>query len=304
MGIQLIDVMISMYLLGALGDFDSTAYAQGPDSTRAQIMFLLATFIICVVFMNMLIAIMGDTFGKVSEAQVESGIRERVVLISDHAWLLDLQKIFKGKRYVIRVRPSSGAGEESDPTEGAIDEVEIELQKKIGKVQSTIHKRVDSVDLNTRFLLDYQQKTVDKVLKKIKEFENKANDHFHQSDEEDDEDGQPMSPEKKQENKLVKSKKAELLKAMNKQTSDQSLTIDSVQEIAMKWMELADENGDGELDLKEFSEFFQKLDGFVVSDDEIKEIFEDFDGSGNRKLSVEEFARAIHQIVLADQDEA
>lgn len=92
---------------------------------------------------------------------------------------------------------------------------------------------------------------------------------------------------------MIKSKKAELLKAMNKQTSDQSLTIDSVQEIAMKWMELADQNGDGELDLKEFTEFFQKLDGFVVSDDEIKEIFDDFDGSGNRKLSVEEFARAI-----------
>jgi len=133
-GVDVIDVMLSMYLMGALGDFDAGAYAHGPDSTRAQIMFLLATFIICVVFMNMLIAIMGDTFGKVSEAQVESGIRERVVLISDHAWLLDLQKIFKGKRYVIRVRPSSGAGEESDPTEGAIDEVEIELQKKIAKV--------------------------------------------------------------------------------------------------------------------------------------------------------------------------
>lgn len=303
MDIQLIDVMISMYLLGALGDFDPAAYAQGPDSTRAQIMFLLATFIICVVFMNMLIAIMGDTFGKVSEAQVESGIRERVVLISDHAWLLDLQKIFKGKRYVIRVRPSSGAGEERDPTEGAIDEVEAELQKKIGRVQSTIHKRVDSVDLNTRFLLDYQQKTVDKVLRKIKEFESRAHDFFHQSDEEDDEDGQPMSPEKKQENKLIKNKKAELLKAMNKQTSDRSLTIESVGEIAMKWMELADQNGDGELDLKEFTEFFSRLDGFVVSDDEIRAIFEDFDGSGNKKLSVEEFARAIHQIVLADQEE-
>lgn len=86
----MIDVFLSMYLLGALGDFDGSSYAHGPDATRAQIMFLISTFIICVVFMNMLIAIMGDTFGKVSEAQVESGIRERVVLISDHAWLLDL----------------------------------------------------------------------------------------------------------------------------------------------------------------------------------------------------------------------
>ena len=59
-------------------------------------MFLLATFIIAVVFMNMLIAIMGDTFGKVLEVAEESGLREQVVLIADHAWLLDLKKIFKG----------------------------------------------------------------------------------------------------------------------------------------------------------------------------------------------------------------
>ena len=59
-------------------------------------MFLLATFIIAVVFMNMLIAIMGETFGQVQETSVESGLRERVVLIADHAWLLDPKKIFEG----------------------------------------------------------------------------------------------------------------------------------------------------------------------------------------------------------------
>jgi Ca2+-binding EF-hand superfamily protein len=41
----------------------------------------------------------------------------------------------------------------------------------------------------------------------------------------------------------------------------------------------------------------------MVSEDEIKQIFNDFDGSGNGFLSVEEFARAIYQAVLADQDE-
>jgi hypothetical protein len=86
----IIDVFISIYMLGALGDFDGTRYNVGPDKNRASLMFLFATFIICVVFMNMLIAIMGDTFAQVSEASVESGIRERVVLISDHAWLLNL----------------------------------------------------------------------------------------------------------------------------------------------------------------------------------------------------------------------
>jgi hypothetical protein len=32
-------------------------------------------------------------------------------------------------------------------------------------------------------------------------------------------------------------------------------------------------------------------------------MFEEFDGSGNGNLSVEEFARAIYQVVLAENDE-
>jgi hypothetical protein len=50
-------------MLGALGDFDTTIYRIGYDRYFATTMFLIATFIISVVFMNMLIAIMGDTFG-------------------------------------------------------------------------------------------------------------------------------------------------------------------------------------------------------------------------------------------------
>lgn len=93
---SMIDVIISVYMMGALGDFDSARYRIGYDRYFAMMMFLLATFIICVVFMNMLIAIMGETFGQVQEVSHESGLREQVVLIADHAWLLDLKKIFKG----------------------------------------------------------------------------------------------------------------------------------------------------------------------------------------------------------------
>jgi len=152
---SVVDIVVSIYMLGALADFDSTRYNEGPDKNTASFMFLVATFIICVVFMNMLIAIMGETFGQVSEASVESGIREQVVLISDHAWLLDLQKIFKGKKYVIRVRPSSSSEGLGDPIQDHVSEVENSLQKKLSKVQNTVHKRIDIVDVNTRFLLGF-----------------------------------------------------------------------------------------------------------------------------------------------------
>jgi hypothetical protein len=65
--IPILDVIISVYMMGALGDFDNQIYRVGYDKYWALGMFLLATFVICVVFMNMLIAIMGETFGTVTE---------------------------------------------------------------------------------------------------------------------------------------------------------------------------------------------------------------------------------------------
>ena len=94
-------MLISVYMLGALGDFESPVYREGWDRHAATAMFLLATFFISVVFMNMLIAIMGETFAQVQENAEENGILERVSLINDFIWLIDLRSIFAGQKYII-----------------------------------------------------------------------------------------------------------------------------------------------------------------------------------------------------------
>jgi hypothetical protein len=66
LGIQSLDAIISAYFMG-LGEFAYDGYSDGPNKYSAWAMFLLATFLTCVVFMNMLIAIMGETFGAVTE---------------------------------------------------------------------------------------------------------------------------------------------------------------------------------------------------------------------------------------------
>ena len=64
-GKPIIDSFIAIYLLG-LGEFDiDGTITKGLDVRIAWTMFFFATFLICVLFMNMLIAIMGDTFGNV-----------------------------------------------------------------------------------------------------------------------------------------------------------------------------------------------------------------------------------------------
>jgi hypothetical protein len=56
---------IAMYVL-AMGDFHFSGYGQGYDIIIAWLFFILGTYLLLLVFMNVLIAIMGDTFGRVS----------------------------------------------------------------------------------------------------------------------------------------------------------------------------------------------------------------------------------------------
>ena len=65
-----LDAMIASYFI-CLGEFGYDNYAAGQGSEEKYMvwgMFILGSFLCCIVFMNMLIAIMGDTFGAVQEA--------------------------------------------------------------------------------------------------------------------------------------------------------------------------------------------------------------------------------------------
>ena len=65
--------------------------------------FLLATFITQLLFMNLLIAIMGDTFDRVQEVKVQAAAKEKISMITDFIWVLDLQDEFKEAKYVVIV---------------------------------------------------------------------------------------------------------------------------------------------------------------------------------------------------------
>lgn len=66
-------------------------------------MLLAASFINIVIFMNMLIAIMGETFNEVTAEKEMNDLIEKVNLIRDHLWILDIEKLQKGQKILIRV---------------------------------------------------------------------------------------------------------------------------------------------------------------------------------------------------------
>ena len=64
LGIHSLDSFLYIYML-ALGEFNTDNYSNGHNQVICWFMFVLASFFIVVVFMNMLIAIMGDTYATV-----------------------------------------------------------------------------------------------------------------------------------------------------------------------------------------------------------------------------------------------
>jgi hypothetical protein len=67
------DAFVNIYLLG-LGDFYVATIGESPDRDLLWFYILLALFMTNIVFLNMLIAIMGDTFNRLTEKKERNGM--------------------------------------------------------------------------------------------------------------------------------------------------------------------------------------------------------------------------------------
>ena len=94
-----VDATIHAYLLG-LGDFNKDNYSE-EDATVTWIMFILATFIVQLIFMNLLIAIMGESFARITNIMQQSTLKDICKIMDDHIWLLKIDEIFSDKRYIL-----------------------------------------------------------------------------------------------------------------------------------------------------------------------------------------------------------
>ena len=77
-----------MYML-ALGDMHFSGFSKGYDVEVTWLFFILATLLILIVFMNVLIAIMGNTFSEVSSLSEQSALKEQLNIMCDYIDLND-----------------------------------------------------------------------------------------------------------------------------------------------------------------------------------------------------------------------
>ncbi len=87
-----VDALIHAYLTG-LGDFNKDSYS-ADDATVVWVMFILATIIVQLIFLNLLIAIMGESFSRISAIRNQSILMELCMIMEDHIWLQKISELF------------------------------------------------------------------------------------------------------------------------------------------------------------------------------------------------------------------
>ena len=83
----------------SLGDFVDTldGYENHPQSLLVWILFLVTTFVTQITMLNMLIAIMGNTFDNVIERKSIYAIQMRLSILSDYKDVINLLNVIKAE---------------------------------------------------------------------------------------------------------------------------------------------------------------------------------------------------------------
>jgi hypothetical protein len=103
-GYNKFNAIMAQYMI-ALGQFEAGSIGTGPSMFPAWCAFLSSSYVLTIVFMNLLIAIMGNTFGEVLDMREQAALLTVIQLMNDNIDSLDHKTTFKNMRYIIRVSP-------------------------------------------------------------------------------------------------------------------------------------------------------------------------------------------------------
>ena len=122
------------------GDFDVDGYTD-----IEWFFFFLSTFLIPLVLMNLLISIMGDTFGRVLEGKVPADYKEKVGLVLEFENLLFWRRNKVSMNYLHIIRYRGTGGEDGDATVEAITEAKDEIKEKLDEGFNSIKEAIQDL---------------------------------------------------------------------------------------------------------------------------------------------------------------
>ena len=142
----------------SLGEFSIDAYDGEPQVYLCYILFLSATFFTQITFLNMLIALMGDTYGKVMESQETYALQTQRSIMNDYtAMINDEVDPTDYRPFMIVVKQKQDGDDDNGGWEGNIAVIKKTIDGGLDKLQKNVDKKLLAVSQN---LLSQQQRDI------------------------------------------------------------------------------------------------------------------------------------------------
>ena len=142
-----------------LGDFQLDNFNDYEENLPIEyyliwIIFIVGSLFLVIVLLNLLIAIMGDTFGRTLELIPQLIIREKVMLISENEALIDRETKFKQSQYLIIIKEKVMEVGAEDTLENKMEVLKGELKEKVTGLQEDVIAQIEESnrDMKKRFL--------------------------------------------------------------------------------------------------------------------------------------------------------
>lgn len=135
-----------------VGAFNTGAIPATKYNLEIYIIWLICTFLIFIVMLNMLIALVNDIFSKIHENIENNLLKEFVVLMVESELLISRNKLFEGKKYIIVVSKEKGEKSSAD-ADSKVGMLKNIMDRKVTEQGTILEKVNDKIMRYVRFKL-------------------------------------------------------------------------------------------------------------------------------------------------------
>ena len=148
----------------SLGDFDTDAYS-GIDEYYLYIIWFLSTMVTLIIFFNLLIAIMGDTFDRVQEHAENNMLKELTYIMAENEILFNRSQVFGNAQYIIVIQEEKAEGTK-ETWEGKLLYLKSIMDKNVNFQKESILKLEDSIEAGMVKNMDELSKSINSNFEK------------------------------------------------------------------------------------------------------------------------------------------
>ncbi|CDW75983.1 UNKNOWN [Stylonychia lemnae] len=150
---------------GALGNFSTDNFdSLGQNSWILWFLFYISSFIITIVFLNLLIAIMGDTYDTVMMIQKEERFRAKCRLIYENEFIFNRDRLFANSRYIIVANIDKITNQSDDDWEGKINALKSSFSKQLEAEHEKTTDNFKSLRIQNQQLSDLVKQQDNKMI--------------------------------------------------------------------------------------------------------------------------------------------